>query len=280
MRAAVIGSASGVGLASPLPGPRAGIRRAALAPRPAPRICGGGAKGLSRPALAIAAMAAPPLPAAMAAAAGGGGALGTFALAAMVMAALLALASSWRRSMSDLSKIPGPRQLPLLGNLIELGHPQAHQTLVELANRFGSLMRWAVLERLGSTNPHPGAALQACIASACAVLAELINKTSPTRAHQLVATRAHPVLHHVSRFKLLKDSLLITDPAEIEAVLARRGADELPKPAFIYTPLDPVGGWALLGGTVWCIDALVPPALLPCSLPAVQSACVHIFLHA
>lgn len=82
----------------------------------------------------------------MAAAAGGGGALGTFALAGLVMAALVALASSWRRSMSDLSKIPGPKQLPLLGNLIELGHPQAHQTLVELANRFGSLMRWGVLE--------------------------------------------------------------------------------------------------------------------------------------
>ena len=146
MNAALIGPARGVGLASPLPGPRAGTRRAALAPRPAPRICGGVTKRLSRPALAIAAMAAPPWPAAMAAAAGGGGALGTFALAGLVMAALVALASSWRRSMSDLSKIPGPKQLPLLGNLIELGHPQAHQTLVELANRFGSLMRWGVLE--------------------------------------------------------------------------------------------------------------------------------------
>ena len=39
----------------------------------------------------------------------------------------------------------------------------------------------------------------------------------------------------------MKDSVLITDPSEIEAVLARRGAEELPKPAFIYRPLDPVG---------------------------------------
>jgi hypothetical protein len=101
-------------------------------------------------------MAAPPLPAALAAAASGGGVLGTFALAGVVMAALLALAASWRRSRSDLSKIPGPRQLPLLGNLAELGHPQAHQTIVELANRFGSLVRCELFDRaLAAWHAHP-----------------------------------------------------------------------------------------------------------------------------
>lgn len=82
----------------------------------------------------------------------------------------------------------------------------------------------------------------------------------------------HP---RICRFKLLKDSLLITDPAEIEAVLARRGADELPKPAFIYTPLDPVGGWvgqcwgAIGGG----IEALVPPAGGAAAPAAKQPSC-------
>ena len=75
------------------------------------------------------------------AAAGGGGALGTAALAGLLMAALLALAAGRRRNSGDLSKLPGPKQLPLIGNLADLGHPQAHQTITEWANRFGSLVR-------------------------------------------------------------------------------------------------------------------------------------------
>ncbi len=143
--AAAIGAPGRAGLAGPYPGPRASALWGPLRASRAPRVCGRIQKRLRRPAVAIAAMAAPPFPAALAAAAGGGGTLFTVALAGVVMAALMALAASWRRSRSDLSKVPGPKQLPLVGNLSDLGHPQAHQTIVELANRFGSLVRWAGL---------------------------------------------------------------------------------------------------------------------------------------
>lgn len=64
---------------------------------------------------------------------------------------------------------------------------------------------------------------------------------APLRTAQYLAPLCCP-----GRFKLLHDSVLITDPAEVEALLARRGAEELPKPAFIYSPLDPVGGFLLI----------------------------------
>lgn len=150
--AAAIGPCSRVGLAHPLPGVRARACRALLQPRRALHVCVTRQRRLGRTAATIAAMAAPPAwPAAAAAAAGGGGALGTFALAGIVMAALLALAASWQRCNSDLFKIPGPKQLPLLGNLAELGHPQAHQTIVDFANKFGSLVRWAGSECYSSS---------------------------------------------------------------------------------------------------------------------------------
>lgn len=151
--AAAIGAPGRAGLAGTYPGARPSALRAPLGAGRAIRVCGGIQKRLRRPAVAIAAMAAPPFPAALAAAAGGGGALGTFALAGLIMAALLALATNWRRSRSDLSKIPGPKQLPLVGNLADLGHPQAHQTIVELANRFGSLVRCGGLG--WASTPYP-----------------------------------------------------------------------------------------------------------------------------
>lgn len=69
-------------------------------------------------------MAAAALPGwpALAAAAGGAGGLATALVAGVVMAVLLALAG--RRRRGDLDKLPGPRQVPLLGN-IELADPQA-----------------------------------------------------------------------------------------------------------------------------------------------------------
>lgn len=62
------------------------------------------------------------------------------------------------------------------------------------------------------------------------------------------------------RFKLLKDSILITDPVVVEDVLGRRGAEELPKPPLIYAPLDPVGPAAGVqaGCPVACAGAHAP----------------------
>ncbi|KAL4422507.1 hypothetical protein ABPG75_008704 [Micractinium tetrahymenae] len=67
----------------------------------------------------------------------------------------------------------------------------------------------------------------------------------------LAAAAATPKAHQVveewgkrfgglARFKLLHDAILITDPVVVEEVLGRRGAEELPKPALIYKPLDPI----------------------------------------
>lgn len=139
------------GLAARVGIPRSAHRSLLHSSRPR-RVCGGRKAHPRRP-IVLAAMATPAWPAALVAAAGTGPALGTFALAGLVMAALLALAAGWRRNSGDLPKMPGPKQLPLIGNLADLGHPQAHQTIADWANRFGSLVRW--VHQLGNqTGPQ------------------------------------------------------------------------------------------------------------------------------
>lgn len=87
----------------------------------------------------MAAMPGLAVPAALTA--GGGAVGGAFLLAGLLLAGLLVLARQSRSHSMVAGSLPGPKQLPVLGNLRDLGHPQAHQTVAEWANRFGGLVR-------------------------------------------------------------------------------------------------------------------------------------------
>ena len=116
---------------------------------------------------------------------------------------------------------------------------QAHQRMVEYANRFGSLARCACTARrlvpavLPCARQPPARRPPPCQLATAQRLPPV--GFCPASNRKLLAAPA-------CSFKLLHDSVLISDPAELDGLLGRRGADELPKPAFIYSPLDPVRG--------------------------------------
>lgn len=58
----------------------------------------------------------------------------TFAIAALVLGVVLGL--SIVSSSHDLHRIPGPPGIPVLGNLLDVGHPQAHQTIAAWAQKW------------------------------------------------------------------------------------------------------------------------------------------------